>query len=346
MEKVAVVTGVTGQDGSYLADLLLEKGYKVYGMKRRTSRNDLGCAAHLEGKIEVVEGDLSDLPSILRLIKAARPHEVYNLAAQSHVGTSFEQPVYTAEATALGVLNVLEAIRISGLHAKFFQASTSELFGGVSGEPMGENTPFNPRSPYAVAKLYGYWITRNYRDSYRMFTCQAVCFNHESPRRGPGFVTRKITKAIARIKAGKQDHVSLGNLEAKRDWGHAKDYVRAMWMMMQAPVGEDYVVATGVTRSVRDFCKLAFDFAGLEHFSKYVKVDPSLYRPAEVNVLLGDYTKIKHDLGWRPEIRFDELVREMVESDLMAEGVPFGEPAVEQDTMNFGSREPIFHHPV
>lgn len=320
-KKVAVVTGVTGQDGSYLAELLLDKGYRVFGMKRRTSRNDLGCSQHLINDIEVVEADLGDMASIERLVRSARPHEFYNLAAQSHVGTSFEQPVYTGMASGIGVLHCLEAIRLSGLHTRFFQASTSEQFGGAHGVvPLDEETTFDPRSPYACAKMYAYWLTKTYRHAYRMFTCQAICFNHESSRRGPNFVTRKITQACARIKLGSQKVLKLGNMSAQRDWGHAKDYVRAMWMMMQHSVPDDFVVSTGETYSVETFCRLAFECSGLGDYRQYVVIDPMLYRAAEVDVLLGDSTKIRRDLGWSPEVKFPDLVREMVIADEQAEG--------------------------
>jgi len=316
MKKTVVITGITGQDSSYLADLLLEKDYKVYGMKRRTASNDLGCATHLENDIEVVEGDLLDLPSLTKLCKLAKADEFYNLAAMSHVGTSFDQPVYTAQCTGLGVLNCLEAIRESRYHTKFYQASTSELFGGVYGETLcSERTPFYPRSPYGVAKLYGHWITINYRESFKMFTCTGILFNHESPRRGPNFVTRKVTLAIANIKAGKQDKVYLGNLDAKRDWGHARDYVEGMWRMLQHHTPDDYVLATGKTHSIRDLCNIAFAHAGLGDYTKYVKVDPRFYRPCEVDVLIGDYSKAKQVLGWEPTTTFEQLVREMVDAD-------------------------------
>lgn len=317
MQRTAIVTGVTGQDGSYLAELLLEKGYKVYGFKRRTAANALECAKHLEGKIEIVEGDLLDLPSLQSFCNLAKADEFYNLASQSHVGTSFKQPIYTAQATGLGVLNCLEAIRNSGLHTRFYQASTSELYGGQLGETFcNEQTPFHPRSPYGCAKLFGYSITVNYREAYKMFTCNGILFNHESPRRGANFVTRKITKAIAAIKAGKQKKLYLGNLKAKRDWGHAKDYVRGMWLMLNHSRPDDYVLATGETHTVEEFCQIAFDYAGLGDFQSYVEIDPQFYRPAEVDVLLGDNSKARKDLNWTPEISFKQLVQEMVDTDL------------------------------
>lgn len=317
MTKTAIITGVTGQDGSYLADLLLEKGYKVYGLKRRTSSNSLGCAEHLTNRIEIIEGDILDLPSLQRLCKLANANEFYNLASQSHVGTSFQQPQYTAEATGLGVLNCLEAIRNSGIHTRFYQASTSELYGGQRGESFcNEETPFRPRSPYGCAKLFGHSVTVNYREAYKMFTCNGILFNHESPRRGPNFVTRKITKAIAAIKAGKQKKLYLGNLKAKRDWGHAKDYVRGMWMMLNHSRPDDYVLATGETHTVEEFLKIAFNHAELGDFQNYVEIDPQFYRPAEVDILLGDSSKAMKELGWKPEISFEQLVKEMVDTDL------------------------------
>lgn len=316
MIKTAVITGITGQDGSYLAELLLEKAYKVYGLKRRTSDNSLGCSSHLEGEIEIVEGDLLDLPSLSAICSTARPDEFYNLAAQSHVGTSFSQPVYTAQSTGLGVLNCLEAIRQSGIHTKFYQASTSELFGGLSGETlMNEDSPFHPRSPYGVAKMFGYWTTVNYRESYKIFASNGILFNHESPRRGPNFVTRKITMAVAAIKKGLQNKVYLGNLESKRDWGHTRDFVKGMWLMLQHNQPDDFVLATGQTYSVRDFCREAFDVVGLD-YADHVEVDPRFYRPAEVDILKGNWAKAKSKLNWEPETSFKDLVKEMVESDL------------------------------
>ena len=317
MDKTAIITGITGQDGSYLAELLLEKGYKVYGFKRRTSSNSLGCSAHLEKEIEFIEGDILDLPSLSKTCKLAKADEFYNLAAQSHVGSSFEQPVYTAESTGIGVLNCLEAIRNSGIHTKFYQASTSELFGGVAGEAfMTEASPFHPRSPYGVAKMFGYWITVNYRESYKMFTSNGILFNHESPRRGPNFVTRKISLGVAAIKAEQQEKLYLGNLDAKRDWGHAKDFVRGMWMMLQHNEPGDFILATGETHSVREFCEIAFEAGGLGDYQKYVEIDPRFYRPAEVDVLLGSCNKAYTSFGWKPEITFKTLVEEMVEHDL------------------------------
>lgn len=318
MDKTAIITGITGQDGSYLAELLLEKGYKVYGFKRRTSSNSLGCSAHLEKEIEFIEGDILDLPSLSKTCKLAKADEFYNLAAQSHVGSSFEQPVYTAESTGIGVLNCLEAIRNSGIHTKFYQASTSELFGGVAGEAfMTEASPFHPRSPYGVAKMFGYWITVNYRESYKMFTSNGILFNHESPRRGPNFVTRKISLGVAAIKAEQQEKLYLGNLDAKRDWGHAKDFVRGMWMMLQHNEPGDFILATGETHSVREFCEIAFEAGGLGDYQKYVEIDPRFYRPAEVDVLLGSSQKAYQAFGWKPEITFRTLVEEMVTQDII-----------------------------
>ena len=322
--KTAIVTGCCGQDGSYLAEQLLEKDYKVYGMIRRSSRGlELGCAAHLQGtpNLEIIEGDLIDTVGLTRLCQLAKPDLFFNMASQSHVGTSFEIPQYTAQVTGVGVLNCLEAIRLSGIHTRFLQASTSEMYGGLTGEPANEETPFHPRSPYGVAKLYGYWITVNYRESYKMFACNTICFNHESERRGPNFVTRKITMAIAKIKAGKQDKLYLGNLDAKRDWGYAPDFTRGMIMMLtDNSQPKDYVMATGETHSVREFCRHAFDFVGL-NYQAYVEVDPRFFRPAEVNVLIGDSTRIRNDLGWAPTVTFQSLVEKMVQHDLRLEGI-------------------------
>lgn len=319
MKKTAIITGVTGQDGSYLTELLLSKGYKVYGFKRRTSDNSLGCSEHLAGEkdFEVVEGDLLDLPSLTQLCKLAKADEFYNLASQSHVGTSFKQPVYTLQSTGQGVLHCLEAIRESGIHTRFYQASTSELFGGQTGETLtSEEAPFYPRSPYGCAKLYGYWITINYREAYKMFACNGLLFNHESPRRGPNFVTRKVTLGVANIKVGNQEKLYLGNLDSKRDWGHARDYVDGMWRMLQHGHPENFVLATGKTHSIRDLCKHAFEYAGLGDYRDYVEVDPRFYRPAEVDILLGDYSKAKNLLNWEPSTSFNQLVEEMVDSDL------------------------------
>lgn len=316
MHKTAVITGVTGQDGSYLAELLLEKDYKVYGLKRRSSGNSLGCSAHIKD-IDIVEGDVTDLSSLTRLCNLARPDEFYNLASQSHVGISFKEPVHTSQATGIGVLNCLEAIRLSGFHTRFYQASTSELYGGQRGEVhCSEETPFHPRSPYGVAKAFGHWMTVNYRESYKMFACCGILFNHESPRRGTNFVTRKVTKAVADIKRGKQDKLYLGNLDSKRDWGHARDYVRGMWMMLQHHTPTEFVLATGETRSIRELCTEAFTYAGLGSYEQYVEIDPRFYRPAEVDILIGDAGKAKRLLGWEPQIGFLDLVKDMVDADL------------------------------
>jgi GDPmannose 4,6-dehydratase len=325
MKRVAVITGLTGMDGSHLADFLLDKNYRVFGLKRRSSQSGLGCASHLEGNpdVEIVEGDLADLSSIQRLCNSARPDEFYNLASQSHVKTSFEQPIYTLEATGQGVINCLEAIRQSGLHTRFYQASSSEMFGGsaqagADDEPpfANEESLFHPRSPYACAKLYGYWVVRTYRESYKMFACNGILFNHEGPRRSHAFVTRKITLGVARIVAGLQSSIGLGNLEARRDWGYAPDYVRGMWLMLNHHHPDDFVLATGEQHSIREFCDAAFGYAGLGPYQDYVKVDPRFYRPAEVHTLLGDATKAKTVLGWEPEVTFEELVRRMVDHDV------------------------------
>jgi GDPmannose 4,6-dehydratase len=316
-KKTAIITGVSGQDGSYLAELLLEKDYKVFGMKRRNSSGELNCASHLENDIEIIEGELDDLASITKLCTLAKPDEFYNLASQSHVGYSFKAPIYTSNVTGIGVLNCLEAIRESGYHTRFYQASTSELFGGVHGETMAnEETPFHPRSPYGVAKLYGHWITINYREAYKMFNCIGILFNHESPRRGINFVTRKVTDGVARIKTGKATQLALGNLDSKRDWGHARDYVKGMWLMLQAAHPDDYVLATGRTHSIRDLCRIAFEYADLGDYQDYVTIDPRFYRPAEVDVLLGDPRKAKRHLQWEPETTFEDLVKEMVDNDV------------------------------
>ena len=340
--KKAIITGVTGQDGAYLAELLLEKGYEVHGIKRRTSLFNTDRIDHLYQdphetgrKFILHHGDLTDSSSLIRIIQQVQPDEIYNLAAQSHVAVSFEEPEYTANSDALGALRILEAIRILGLEKKtrFYQASTSELFGLVQEIPQKETTPFYPRSPYAVAKLYAYWITVNYREAYGMYACNGILFNHESPIRGETFVTRKITRALARIKLGLQDCLYLGNLDAKRDWGHAKDYVEMQWLMLQQNQPEDFVIATGVQYSVRDFVNTAAKELGMEihwagqgveekgydiHGKCIVAVDPRYFRPTEVETLLGDPSKAKTKLGWTPKITFDELVAEMVRGDLKA----------------------------
>jgi GDPmannose 4,6-dehydratase len=337
--KKALITGVTGQDGAYLAEFLIRKGYEVHGIRRRSSSFNSGRIDHLysdpherDAKLVLHYGDMTDSSSLLRVIQEVQPDEVYNLAAQSHVAVSFEEPEYTANSDALGVLRMLEAIRITGLTKKtrFYQASTSELYGLVQETPQRETTPFYPRSPYAVAKLYGYWITINYRESYGMYACNGILFNHESPIRGETFVTRKITRALARIKLGTQKCLYLGNLDAKRDWGHAREYVEMQWLMLQQDKPEDYVIATGVQRSVRDFVEMAaaqldlriewrgtaenergFDQAG----RCIVAVDPGYYRPSEVETLLGDATKAQQKLGWKPVVTLEELVKDMVSSD-------------------------------
>ncbi len=330
--KRALVTGITGQDGSYLAELLLEKGYKVYGLKRRTSHLDFNNAAHLVDKVELIYADMTDLSSLVRSVEIAQPDEVYNLAAQSFVQTSWEQPDLTAQTDAMGVLYMLEAIRLVKPDTRFYQASTSEMFGLVQEIPQKETTPFYPRSPYGVAKLYGHWITINYRESFNIFGCSGILFNHESERRGHEFVTRKITASAARIKVGLQDCVELGNMNAKRDWGHAKDYVRAMWLMLQQDKADDYVVATGETRTVREFATVAFKAVGMdvewrgsditeEGIDKatgktVVRVNPKFFRPAEVELLIGDPTKAETKMGWQREISFEELVTRMASHDM------------------------------
>lgn len=313
--KRALITGITGQDGSYLAEFLLEKGYEVIGMVRRTSTVNFERIRHIQDRITLVQGDLLDQSSLIDILREHRPHEVYNLAAQSFVPTSFKQPVLTGEFTALGVTRLLEAIRLVDPTIRFYQASSSEMFGKVREVPQNENTPFHPRSPYGVAKVYAHWITVNYRESYGMFAVSGICFNHESPRRGLEFVTRKITYTAARIKLGLAHELRLGNLEARRDWGYAPDYVRAMWLMLQQDEPEDYVIATGETHSVREFVELAFDYLGLD-WRKYVVVDPALYRPADVDLLVGDATKARTKLGWAPSVTFEQLVKIMVDADL------------------------------
>ena len=321
----ALITGITGQDGSYLAELLLSKGYEVHGMLRRTS--NLSSRIHglldrhndSDGRLELHYGDMADTMSLVRLLRNIQPHEVYNLAAQSHVQISFEQPNYTSEISGLGVLRILEAIRElqqqSGKEVRFYQASSSEMFGNVPETPQRETTPFAPRSPYGVAKLYGHWITVNYRESYGLHASSGILFNHESPRRGENFVTRKVTQAAARIKLGLQEKVLLGNLESKRDWGFAGDFVYAMWLMLQQDKPADYVIATGVSHSVRELCKYAFDYVGLD-YRDYIEYDIQFERPAEVDALTGDATKAQEILGWKPTLRFQDLIAMMVESDL------------------------------
>ncbi len=313
--KTALITGITGQDGSYLAELLLERGYRVVGMTRRTSTEVHERIEHLVDRIEIVSGDLLDQSSMTQLIGAVRPHEVYNLAAQSFVPTSWTQPVLTGEFTALGVTRVLEAVRAVDVGIRVYQASSSEMFGKVQETPQTERTPFYPRSPYGVAKVYGHWITVNYRESYGLFAVSGILFNHESERRGKEFVTRKITDGVARIALGLQTKLHLGNLDARRDWGFAGDYVRAMWLMLQQQKPDDYVIATGRTHSVRDFCRLAFATASLD-YEAHVVEDSRFMRPAEVDLLTGDPSKAKRELGWEPSVTFEGLIERMVAADL------------------------------
>lgn len=319
--KKAFVTGITGQDGSYLAELLLEKGYKVYGLTRRTSTQNFDRIEHLmhEPNLELVSGDLIDQHSITSSLNEIQPDEIYNLAAQSFVKTSWEQPVLTGEFTALGVTRVLEAMRLVCPKARFYQASSSEMFGKVQQVPQTELTPFYPRSPYGVAKAYGHWITVNYRESFDMYAVSGMLFNHESPRRGLEFVTRKIANGVARVKLGKQKYVELGNLDAKRDWGYAKDYVEAMWLMLQQDTPDDYVIATGETHSVREFLQVACEVAGIKDWESAYKHNPKYDRPAEVDLLIGDATKAKKKLGWAPKVTFQELVKIMTEAELERE---------------------------
>ena len=315
MSNTALITGITGQDGAYLAQLLLDQGYEVHGMVRRSSSDRFDRIEPLIDDITLHQADLLDQLSIVRLIEATSPDEVYNLAAQSFVPTSFEQPLLTGEFTALGVTRMLEAVRQVNTGIRFYQASSSEMFGTVQETPQRETTPFWPRSPYGVAKVYGHWITVNYRESYDIFACSGILFNHESPLRGKQFVTRKISDAVARIKLGKQEKLSLGNLDAERDWGFAGDYVRAMWLMMQQDTPDDYVVSTGQRHTVRDFCQVAFDHVGL-NWEDHVEIDPAFLRPADVNTLCGDFSKARENLGWQPEVTFEQLVQMMVDTDL------------------------------
>lgn len=326
--KRAFITGITGQDGSYLAEFLLAKGYEVYGLTRRTSTQNYQRIASImdHQHLHLISGDLIDQHSITMALREFQPDEVYNLAAQSFVQTSWEQPVLTGEFTALGVTRMLEAMRLACPNARFYQASSSEMFGKVQEVPQTERTPFYPRSPYGVAKVYGHWITVNYRESFDMYAVSGILFNHESPRRGLEFVTRKISHAVARIAEGKQQTLSLGNLDSKRDWGYAKDYVEAMWMMLQQDQPDDFVIATGETHSVREFLEEAFSLVGITDWEPLVKIDPALIRPAEVDLLVGDASKAREKLGWTPRTSFKELVRIMVEADL--ESVRSGEPGV------------------
>jgi GDPmannose 4,6-dehydratase len=321
----ALITGITGQDGSYLAELLLGRGYEVYGIIRRSSSfntariDPLYQDPHMpDVRLRLIYGDLNDASSLNRILRTVQPDEIYNLGAQSHVRVSFDVPEYTAEVTGVGTIRLLEAIRESGIKPKFYQASSSEMFGKVQEIPQKETTPFYPRSPYGVAKLYAHWITVNYREAYDLFACSGILFNHESPRRGETFVTRKITKAAARIKLGLQQDLYLGNLDAKRDWGYAGDYVEAMWLMLQQDQPDDYVIATGETHTVREFLEVSFSHLGLD-WQQYVKIDPKYYRPTEVDLLIGDASKAKKLLQWEPKVRFRELAVMMVEADLEAE---------------------------
>jgi GDPmannose 4,6-dehydratase len=323
--KKALITGITGQDGSYLAEFLLGKGYEVHGIIRRSSSFNTGRIDALyqdphvpDVRLRLVYGDLNDASSLNTILRTIQPDEIYNLGAQSHVRVSFEIPEYTAEVTGVGTIRLLETIRESGQKPKFYQASSSEMFGKVQEIPQRETTPFYPRSPYGAAKLYAHWITVNYREAYNLFACSGILFNHESPRRGETFVTRKITKAAARIKLGLQQDLYLGNLDAKRDWGYAGDYVEAMWLMLQQPQPDDYVIATGETHTVREFLDVAFGHLNLD-WKEYVKIDPKYYRPTEVDLLIGDAAKAKKQLQWEPKVRFQELARMMVEADLEAE---------------------------
>lgn len=331
--KSALITGITGQDGSYLAELLLEKGYKIYGLLRRKSKVDYGNVEHIKDKIKFIYGDMTDVVSLINAMKISQADEVYNLAAQSFVATSWEQPIATAEIDAIGVMGMLEAIRKVKPEARFYQASTSELYGMVQEIPQTEKTSFYPRSPYGVAKLYAHWITKNYRESYDMYACSGILFNHESERRGMEFVTRKITAAAAHIKKGVQDVLELGNMESKRDWGHSRDYVNAMWLMLQQDKPDDYVIATNETRTVREFVEKAFKCVGInirwmgEGVDEIgidiatgkiiIRINPEFFRPAEVNLLLGDATKAEKELGWIREISFDQLVEGMIRNDLV-----------------------------
>jgi len=313
--KRALITGVTGQDGSYLAELLLEKGYEVYGLRRRTSTPNYENVEHIKNKIKWISGDLNDLASLIEAVRQSDPDEVYNLAAQSFVAASWPQPIATAQMTALSVTNMLEAVRIMKPSARFYQASSSEMFGKVVETPQKETTPFYPRSPYGVAKVYGHWITTNYRESYNMFACSGILFNHESPRRGLEFVTRKVTDAAARIKLGLQTELRMGNLDALRDWGFAGDYVKAMWLMLQQDEPDDYVISTGEMHTVTELLEVAFGHVGLD-YRDYVVIDPEFVRPAEVDLLLGDCSKAKEKLGWKLEVSFKQLIEMMVDSDL------------------------------
>jgi len=317
--KTALITGITGQDGGYLAQLLLEKGYEVYGVSPRRSTSDVNLSRlewlGIADKVNLVDGDLADLSSLIRIVQDSQPDEVYNLGAQSFVQTSWNQPVLTGQVTGIGAVNLLEAVRIAKPDARFYQASTSEMYGLIQEPKQSEKTPFYPRSPYAAAKLYAHWMTVNYRESFDLYSCSGILFNHESPLRGLEFVTRKVTDGVARIKLGLSQELRLGNIDAKRDWGHARDYVKAMWLMLQQETPDDYVIATGVTTSVRDMCRIAFEHVGLD-MEEHVIIDPKFYRPAEVDVLLGNPAKAEEKLGWQAETSLQEMIVEMVEADL------------------------------
>lgn len=319
MTKKALITGITGQDGAYLAELLLEKGYEVHGLARRSSTSDVNLSRlqwlGIERDVRIVDGNLLDLSGLIRTLRAVNPDEIYNLAAQSFVKSSWQQPFLTGQVTGLGVTNVLEAVRLEAPHARFYQASSSEMYGLIQEPMQSEKTPFYPRSPYAVAKLYGHWLTINYRESFGLHASSGILFNHESPLRGIEFVTRKVTDAVARIKLGLATELRLGNIDAKRDWGHSKDYVRAMWLMLQQDEADDYVIATGRTTTVRDMCAIAFRHIGLD-MDKHLVIDPELFRPAEVDILLGDPSKAREKFGWEPKITLEEMIVEMVEADV------------------------------
>src|SRR3990172_10530727 len=325
MAKKALITGITGQDGSYLAELLLEKGYEVHGLVRRSSSFNTWRIDHVRDQLVLHYGDLVDSNSLARALEALQPDEGYNLAAQSHVKVSFEMPEYTTDVTALGVLRLLDAVRDLGIQARVYQAGSSEMFGLVQENPQTEKTPFHPRSPYGVSKVYGHWLAINYRESYGMHVSNGILFNHESPRRGENFVTRKITMAVAAIKQGREKELKLGNLEAKRDWGYARDYVEAMWRILQQQKSDDYVIATGETHSVREFCEEAFGCVGLD-WKDFVKVDPKYFRPAEVDMLLGDASKARRVLGWTPKVTFKQLAKLMVGADLESAGKHLDRP--------------------
>ena len=312
----ALITGINGMDGSYLADLLLTKGYDIYGMERRTSSPNRTNTRHLEDKITFLNGDLTDQNSLVRCLKESDPDEVYNLAAQSFVGESWNTPEQTGDVTGLGALRMLEAVREYGKSVKFYQASTSEMFGRMVENPANENTPFYPRSPYGVAKLYGHWITKNYRESYNMFNVSGILFNHESERRGVEFVTRKITDGVAKISLGLEPHITLGNLDSKRDWGYSPDYVECMWLMLQQDKPDDYVIATGIAHTIGEFLDIAFNRVGIADWGKYVKQDSRFMRPAEIDVLCGDSTKAREQLGWVPRTTFEEMINRMVDNDV------------------------------